>query len=244
MNYCSGKGWPYFLVCFLVVWGTIILTGNYYSLFEKNGSMVVTILLALAAMINMLCILVLRRQNLRLSGQIRDMHKLEEELRYYSYYDAMAGTYNRNAFIRETRGQETKEAAFSVLLCDIDELKLINDHLGHAKGDQVIRMIAEVLNAACPEQGRVYRIGGDEFLLLLPPEMAEAEMQELVTHICRGQSAVDIQPQLPVSMSIGWAIAGNGETLEELMKIADERMYREKMLRRPEVRQRMAFRTQ
>ena len=235
MDYDKGKLWRQFVFGSMAVWAVLLIAVEHYLLFSDYiGFIGITIFVIGFA--GLAFIITLWRQNIHLVEEIQDMRNLEKELRYYSYYDAMAGTYNRNAFVQEAKALEGEKSGFAVILCDIDGLKLINDTLGHSIGDHFIQVTAEILTKTCSMFGRVYRMGGDEFLVFLPTETSNRTMMDLVQHI-RQTVASYSQYQISLSISIGWALADNTHTLTELIKIADCQMYQEKAMHREQVRQ-------
>ena len=173
-----------------------------------------------------------------LQTQVGQLKRQEEMLRRCSQYDVLAGTFNRNAFAERAKELREMETT-AVVMCDIDGLKLINDTLGHHAGDELIRVAARILNECCSHEAGVFRMGGDEFLLLLPQTEASPSVEELVRCI---RSAVLAYNQsansLPLSISLGYAVPEDRQsTIEDLIKLADSRMYQEKKACKEKVRQ-------
>jgi diguanylate cyclase (GGDEF)-like protein len=118
---------------------------------------------------------------------------------------------------------------------DIDRLKHVNDHYGHAEGDKLITSVAAILKKCFREIDVVARIGGDEFVAILQDINTEgAEIiknrikQQIEIHNQSGQES-----HLQISFSIGYAVGETSEdSIEEMMKNADEQMYIDKMSRR------------
>ena len=139
-----------------------------------------------------------------------------QALRRLSEYDRLSGLKNRNAFLR--CALQEGHAAVTVLACDIDGLKLVNDTLGHWAGDRLIRRTAAVLREVCPAEAQAFRIGGDEFLLLLPQSVLEGVQRHNALY-----------GEIPLSLSVGVAsqVAGGG-SLEEAVRRADYYMYEQK----------------
>lgn len=195
----------------------------------------VFIIVLVVGYIGITLLLLLWQHNCTLMKKVQHWHKIGSELRFYSYYDAMSGAYNRNAFIQKAKSWKNSKTQMAVISCDIDGLKLINDTLGHNMGDQLICVTADILTKTCANVGQVYRIGGDEFLMLLPVKTLNMELDTLIQKIRRDIVAYNQQQQLPLSISMGWALPDNTHTLTELIKIADYQMYQEKALHREEV---------
>ena len=125
---------------------------------------------------------------------------------------------------------------FAVLVCDLDGFKQINDRFGHLEGNKVLRFVAHKLREGCREYDYVARMGGDEFVLLLPgitAESAPARISEFRQSILE---AVDLLPEpctLSMSVGVGYFPVDSSEA-EELLSTADLRMYKSKRRRHQE----------
>lgn len=165
---------------------------------------------------------------------IRDItqrKEIEDRLKYLSLHDSLTGLYNRAFFEEEMRRLEGGHGyPISIILCDVDGLKLVNDSLGHRAGDTLLIAAADVNRRSFDTGVIVSRIGGDEFAILLPGtnragvESCCAKMRENVNVYN------DANPDLPLSLSIGFATAGdNSVSLGQVFKEADNNMFREKL---------------
>lgn len=168
-------------------------------------------------------------------AMLRDMtaiRRSEERVQFLSLHDSLTGVYNRTHFEAEMLKMVWREnGGVAILVCDVDGLKLINDTLGHRAGDDVLRVVASTLRSVLNSTGDIVaRIGGDEFALILydpRKEQIEARVDQIRQHIISHNLE---NPQLPVSLSVGWAADyENCKTAEELFKQADHDMYRQKM---------------
>ncbi|WP_347490714.1 diguanylate cyclase domain-containing protein [Desulfoscipio sp. XC116] len=163
--------------------------------------------------------------------EITHYKKDVEQLRYLSLHDPVTGLFNRAYFEQEmSRLDAGRNVPASIVLCDLDGLKFINDTLGHDKGDALIMVAADILRDCFRGGDMVARIGGDEFAILFP----NGE-RNVVENICRRvRWAVanhnKVSPDLPLSISIGYATrSGDGKNMNDLFKEADNNMYREKL---------------
>ncbi|HAP31447.1 MAG TPA: hypothetical protein DCQ14_00090 [Firmicutes bacterium] len=165
-----------------------------------------------------------------ISERKRDAQKLE----YLSLHDQLTGLYNRAFFVEEMRRlTDGREYPITIISADVDGLKLVNDSMGHARGDELITACAEVLRRSLRGSDVLARLGGDEFAVLLPrTDKATAEVT--ARRIKENLIAYNRErPPLFLSFSLGAATAVNRDvSLEDTYKKADARMYREKLSRR------------
>ncbi len=157
--------------------------------------------------------------------------KVEEYLRYLGTHDVMTGLYNR-AYFEEIliKLEKTRRDPISVIVVDLNYLKMTNDQFGHNVGDKLIRRAAEVLQAGASSNHIVARIGGDEFIILMPDaDIDDAKM--LMDHL---QSIIVVNNQYyrepELSVSLGAAVSDPSLSLEKVISLADDEMYRNKGL--------------
>jgi diguanylate cyclase (GGDEF)-like protein/PAS domain S-box-containing protein len=172
------------------------------------------------------------------STDITDRKQMEEKLIYYSMRDPLTGLYNRAYFQEELRRlNDGRYAPIAVIVCDVDGLKLYNDSFGHLLGDKLIKKAADLLAKTFRAGDVVARIGGDEFVVLLPHvarETVEKAINRLQASIAESNTQTD---EFLLSMSIGMSISQDGQVnLTRLFREADSNMYREKSRRGPEIR--------
>jgi diguanylate cyclase (GGDEF)-like protein len=132
-------------------------------------------------------------------------------------------------------GSKTEAAPISVLAVDLDKFKLINDVFGHATGDEVLRVLADVLRGATRKNDMAARLGGDEFTLVLP----SCGFNEALAVAGRVRAKFQDNARfldgkvINATVSVGVATApGDGSSLEGLFASADEALYRAKNLGR------------
>ena len=155
--------------------------------------------------------------------------KAEEYLRYLGTHDVMTGIYNR-AFFDETlhRLESERRDPISVIIIDLNNLKITNDRYGHQVGDQLIRRTGEVLKASLDDGYIAARIGGDEFSLILPDtnEQIANTLMERVESLVVMNNKFYREPEL--SISLGTATSEPGVSLEKVISLADNAMYNNK----------------
>jgi diguanylate cyclase (GGDEF)-like protein len=155
------------------------------------------------------------------------------KLRHEATHDALTGLLNRRAFrARLAREAADPEASFALILCDMDNLKRVNDTLGHEAGDVALRLLADALRTGS-RRDDAYRLGGDEFAIVLP---GATELDaERVMH--RLEEAVSVAAREPIEMieaSFGVAVYEPGESPDRLVARTDGILYEVKRRRRHE----------
>jgi diguanylate cyclase (GGDEF)-like protein len=157
--------------------------------------------------------------------------KAEEYLRYLGTHDVMTGLYNR-AYFEETLStlEADRHDPISFIIIDLNGLKAANDSLGHYAGDQLIRRTAEVLRASIDDGCFAARIGGDEFIIVMAGASEEqaAEMMERVQSLSVMNNKFYREPAL--SLSLGSATSLPRLSLQRVISLADDAMYRNKGL--------------
>lgn len=160
-----------------------------------------------------------------ISKEITERKKMENELRYLSTHDILTGLYNRNFFEAElNRFQESRFFPVGIIMIDLDHLKHVNDLFGHTTGDEMIMHAAQVLKENFRSEDIIARMGGDEFVVLLPTT-DEAQVREAVERL-RKHSQLQDAPLL--RMSIGYACGVKPCLLTEVFRQADDAMYQDK----------------
>src|SRR6266436_3878376 len=166
----------------------------------------------------------------RLRLQLAEKHGHSEILRNLAMVDPLTGLYNRRFAMQrlasEVARSERRGHPLTVLTLDLNDFKQINDMHGHPAGDQVLQEFAAHLNRVIRGSDLAVRLGGDEFLVLLP----ECTLEQLQLVLGRlGSLEVDWQGQkIPVSFSAGWKEYEMGDRPEQMLARADELLYTRK----------------
>jgi diguanylate cyclase (GGDEF)-like protein/PAS domain S-box-containing protein len=161
---------------------------------------------------------------------ITERKKSEDRMRHQATHDALTGLANYREFLntleREVRRSERSNRSFAVLMLDLDELKRINDRLGHLAGNRALQRFAEVLKEQCRSTDLAARYGGDEFAVLLID--TDFAMAQVIAG--RVENALRSEKKEPVlRVSIGASVYPNdGRTAQELLEVADQRLYQRK----------------
>jgi diguanylate cyclase (GGDEF)-like protein len=166
-----------------------------------------------------------------LKAEIAERKKAEEQLKFLSLHDFMTGLYNRAYFAEEIKRLEVgRHYPVSLIMCDLDGLKLVNDALGHEAGDRLIQEAANVLRSAVREGDVVARVGGDEFAILIA-HTAPRDIFQVVNRIkALIEQHNNINRELPLCISVGYATSpGKEKRIDELYCEADNNMYRNKL---------------
>lgn len=166
-------------------------------------------------------------------------HKLEIEekkLEYLSYNDQLTGLYNRRFFEEElNRLDVERNLPITLILGDVNGLKLINDSFGHLMGDDLLKKVAEAIKKGCREDDIIARLGGDEFVVLLPK--TDALQAEQIVKRIKTVAADEKIGSMDLSISFGFQTKTNAEeTMREVFKKAEDYMYREKLFESPSMR--------
>lgn len=157
--------------------------------------------------------------------------KAENYLEYLGQHDVLTGLKNRAFFVDELERLRRKgRYPVTAIVIDLNNLKIVNDELGHAAGDALLRRTGEVILKAVDKPTQASRTGGDEFIILLPGAEA-AEGQKLIDDIGK---LVDLNNQyyvaLTLSLSMGMASCHGADGLDDMLRRADQAMYEQKRL--------------
>lgn len=203
-----------------------------WEVYHKNGSIVIVeTALSFLRDSNLTAIGIIN-----VSRDITERKKAEEQIKHLSFHDCLTGLYNRRFYEEEVkRLDNARNLPLTLIMADINGLKLTNDAFGHLTGDKILQKAAEILKQECRSDEIIARTGGDEFIILLPQtEAKDAEL--LVNRIKTAMCGAKIHT-IELSISFGWASkTKKSESIEEIYKQAEDYMYQHKLYESPSMR--------
>jgi diguanylate cyclase (GGDEF)-like protein/PAS domain S-box-containing protein len=174
----------------------------------------------------------------RFAGSLTDISerkRVESQLQHDALHDSLTGLPNRVLFLDRLEHALAAVGPGShvgLLFCDLDRFKQVNDTLGHAAGDELLRQVAARLRAAVRPGDTVGRLSGDEFAVILPGLMAPGDVARLADRVdeCFGEPFRLEGREVEVGTSVGVAVHDHGSygSAEQLLREADAAMYRDK----------------
>jgi diguanylate cyclase (GGDEF)-like protein len=181
--------------------------------------------------------LLLAERTRELEASRNEAQRVSKQLQELAYTDTLTGLGNRRAFETDLESEVSRALhqgdTMSVLTMDLDMLKALNDTAGHERGDAFLRTFAEAVSQQLREVGRVYRVGGDEFMAILAhtgvPRFEEVR-QELQKAIVKVQQSGFVGS----SASMGLAALSEVRSPGDLVRLSDQRMYQDKLWKRRE----------
>lgn len=168
---------------------------------------------------------------------ITERLKAEEQIHYLSYHDKLTSLYNR-AYVDTVLPELEKPESLplSIIVADMNGLKLINDVFGHEQGDFQLVAMAKVLKQSCRLTDIIARWGGDEFVVLLPK--MDLENGKKVCERIRNACVEIVDCAIPLSAAVGLATKDTeGAQLNEIFSVAENKMYNDKLLKSKRVRE-------
>jgi diguanylate cyclase (GGDEF)-like protein len=170
----------------------------------------------------------------------RELAAANDEVRRLAITDPLTGCYNRRFFDqiqrREMQRHRRYGSPLSVMFVDVNRFKMLNDTLGHERGDGVLKTIGALLRARVRETDYVIRWGGDEFLLILVCTFTQAERKaaELKAAFRAEPALADLPDDVGLGVGIS-SVSHDAAHLEEAIRLADERMYQDKFASRAKI---------
>ncbi len=159
---------------------------------------------------------------------ITDRKKKDEEILFLSYHDPLTGLYNRRFYDQSIWNlRQVKNMPLSIIMADINGLKFTNDAFGHGAGDQLLLRVRDLFNKFQREQDIVARIGGDEFVLILPKTTTE-ESNQLIDRMNLELEKMVLNG-ITISVSFGVSTCYDTKDIEDTIKHAEIDMYNKKL---------------
>ncbi len=155
------------------------------------------------------------------------MYQQHDRLRNIANEDVLTMVKNRRAFNHDTALLENSGEKESAILFDLDNFKKINDYFGHAKGDEVLKQASQFVKGMMSDQGKLYRIGGDEFAILCQGEDFDHAYQ-LATKIHAAFSSCELNEQHGLTLSMAVAHKESDETIMDWLGRLDSALYKAK----------------
>jgi len=167
---------------------------------------------------------------------ITERKKKEEEIIYLINHDQLTGLYNRRFYEEEFKRLDIeKNLPLTLVMGDVNGLKLVNDSFGHAMGDDLLKKVAEVIKKGCRSNDVAARIGGDEFVIILPKTDA-IETEKIMKHI-KELLINEKVGVINVSISFGYETMNTMEkSVQDILKNIENHMYRNKLYESASVR--------
>jgi diguanylate cyclase (GGDEF)-like protein len=163
-----------------------------------------------------------------------ELRVAHDQLRRAALYDTLTDSLNRRAY-EQGVGLEMARGTFgTVVIADLDNLKAVNDAFGHAAGDRLLRQCADLLRSTLRPYDKLYRWGGDEFLLVIPSARG-GDVEERLGEVLARAAPLEMPNSdrtVQLQVSLGTADYTSAEALEESIQLADQAMYRQKHVRK------------
>lgn len=156
----------------------------------------------------------------------------EAKIKYLIFHDHLTGVYNRAFFEEELKRFDAEShLPLSIIMGDVNGLKLVNDAFGHTEGDRLLKTVATSIISSCRPQDIVARWGGDEFIILLP-RAGYMLAERILKRIKMNLEKSDEGSYIPISVAFGIATKENADqNIQEILKKVEEQMYKNKLLK-------------
>ncbi len=165
-----------------------------------------------------------------INTMLGERRKYENEIKHLSFHDYLTGIYNRAFFDEELHRLDTeRQLPLTIVIGDVNGLKIINDVFGHERGDEILIKIAKIFKESFRSEDIVARWGGDEFTVILP----KINLRDTLKIISRINEKLkkESTKTLPLSVSFGLSTKeDSSQKIDELIKTAEDKMYRHKLI--------------
>jgi diguanylate cyclase (GGDEF)-like protein len=177
----------------------------------------------------------LTRKNRELEQSLDFLRRTKEELDYQELLaqtDELTGLYNRRCLMdqlaKSMKRADESRCGLALVMVDLDNFKPINDSLGHAAGDEVLRRVSEIMRHGVRQSDLPCRLGGDEFAIVLPEVKNHIARKRARTILRQIERMPQVSADVVVTVSMGGTMFQSGETAEELVARADALLYKAK----------------
>ena len=172
---------------------------------------------------------------------IQDRKELEQKLEELNYHDSLTGLFSNNYYtLHAKRLNEACDCSLGLIMCDLDNLKVINDTMGHAYGDKLIINFANLLKNKFGNRSILIRKGGDEFIILVE-NITEETIKQIYFRLLEAMDNYNyMEPLLLLKASVGWAYSPTSlGQIDKIFKAADKMMYGNKLEKKNSVFQQL-----
>ncbi|HEY0533798.1 MAG TPA: GGDEF domain-containing protein [Actinoplanes sp.] len=160
---------------------------------------------------------------------VSETRAFQERLAHEAQHDALTGLPNRRR-MQDALDSALRQDTVAVLFVDLDGFKPVNDAHGHEAGDELLRQVAQRLSACVREQDVLARVGGDEFVVLMPGVLGWEDAESMAARIRRAveQPFLIDGGEVLIGASVGLHVGAPAEDPDEVLRAADHAMYTEK----------------
>jgi diguanylate cyclase (GGDEF)-like protein len=178
-------------------------------------------------------------QNINL--MLTELEQMHIEVAHHAYYDSMTGLLNRRMGFEKLseamKAADSGAGQLSIVYLDLNDLKKINDKYGHKEGDALIKDTVNVLEKSINKVKHIVRMGGDEFMIILP-DVDAAETERVLEGVQKRVDEVNQERDKAYNISFSYGVAQyqKGQNIDHYIEQADEKMYRAKKIYREKSR--------
>lgn len=169
-----------------------------------------------------------------ISRDVTERKKIDDEIRYLSFHDQLTGLYNRRYYdIELERLNTARNLPISFITVDINGLKMTNDVFGHSSGDDLIKLASKTLKSVCREDDIIVRLGGDEFIVLMP-NTSESKLSDIMRRIQHKCKLYNLNPEnqaVQLNLSLGSATRVHmTQAIDKVIHQAMDSLHKNKIL--------------
>ncbi|MCL4378592.1 MAG: diguanylate cyclase [Actinobacteria bacterium] len=176
-----------------------------------------------------------------INGMLDNIKNYQDEIKHLSFYDYLTGIYNRAFFEKELQKlDKQKQFPLSLVIGDVNGLKILNDAFGHEKGDELLIKVAKILKESFRSKDIVSRWGGDEFIIILPMTCLE-DTTKIINRVSK-KFKRESTKMLPLSISFGMEVKNDiTQDIADVIKNAEDKMYKHKLIEQQSIHSSIIF---